>query len=29
VSIDEATRAEIRRLVLGEGWRIGTVSSLA
>jgi len=26
VSIDEATRAEIRRLVLGEGWRIGTVA---
>lgn len=24
--IDEATRAEIRRLVLGEGWRIGTVA---
>ncbi len=26
MSIDEATRAEIRRLVLGEGWRIGTVA---
>jgi transposase len=24
--INEATRAEIRRLVLGEGWRIGTVA---
>ena len=24
--IDEATRAEIRRLVLGEGWQIGTVA---
>jgi transposase len=24
--IDEATRAEMRRLVLGEGWRIGTVA---
>jgi transposase len=24
--IDDATRAEMRRLVLGEGWRIGTVA---